>query len=167
MKILIGIVLRPQGINGEVKISDYTDGEKSLKNINKVYIGGNEYPLLNLSGRDNALFLRLGGIFDRNAAECLRGKEVYCEKEEILKSDDSYFIEDIVGSDLYLSSGKMIGKIVDVFSSNVDIFTLETSEGEAYLPFLKDLNAKVELEEKRVTVDASRFTEVISYREKN
>lgn len=74
MKILIGIVLRPQGINGEVKISDYTDGEKSLKNINKVYIGGNEYPLLNLSGRDNALFLRLGGIFDRNAAECLRGK---------------------------------------------------------------------------------------------
>ena len=77
MKILIGIVLRPQGINGEVKISDYTDGEKSLKNIKKVYIGGNEYPLLNISGRDNALFLRLGGIFDRNAAECLRGKEVY------------------------------------------------------------------------------------------
>ena len=68
---------------------------------------------------------------------------------------------------MYLSSGKMIGKIVDVFSSNVDIFTLETSEGEAYLPFLKDLNAKVDLEEKRVTVDASRFTEVISYREKN
>ncbi|HBK02023.1 MAG TPA: 16S rRNA processing protein RimM [Clostridiales bacterium] len=167
MKILMGTVLRPQGINGEIKVSDFTDGEKSLKKIKKVYIGGVEYPLLKLSGRDNALFLQLGGVFDRNAAEDLRGKDVYCEKEEILKNDDSYFIEDIVGSDLYLTSGKKIGKIVNVFSSNVDIFTLETSEGEAYLPFLKNLNAVVDLEEKRVTVDASRFTEVISYREKN
>lgn len=167
MSILIGKVLRPQGISGEIKVSDLTDGAHSLKNLKKVTIDGIDYPLLRLTGRDNALFLTLGGIFDRNSAELLRGKDVYCEKDDILKSDESYFIEDVVGSSLYLSSGKLIGKITNVFSSNVDVFTLDTAEGEAYMPFLKSLNAVVNLENKKIVVDASRFTEVVSYREKN
>ena len=163
MKILIGVVLRPQGINGELKITDLTDGINAVKDITKVYIDDEEYRVQKISARDNCLYLFLRGIFDRNTAELMRGKQVFCDKAEINKDDDSYFIEDVVGCDLVLSSGKVVGKIKNVYSSNVDIFEIETSEGDASFPFLKKLEPKVDLGNRTVTVNASVFTEVVCY----
>lgn len=166
MRISIGKIVKPQGINGEVKLVDFSDGISSLEDLEAVYIDGKEYRILSLSARDGALFMCLRGVFDRNAAELLRGKEVFCDKEKIIKSDDSFFIEDIIGCELYLSSGKLIGRITDVTPASVDVFAVDSVEGEAYFPFLKDLNAVVDVDNKRVTVDAKRFTEVVLYRDK-
>ena len=163
MKILIGIVLRPQGINGELKTTDLTDGFYAVKDITKVYIDDVEYRVQRVSARDNCLYLFLRGIFDRNTAELMRGKEVYCDRDEINKEDDSYFIEDVIGCDLVLSSGKVVGKITNVYQSNVDVFEIDTAEGAASFPFLKKLKPVVDLEKKTVTVDARAFTEVVLY----
>ena len=160
MKIIIGKIVKPQGINGEVKLVDYTDGYCAVKDVKKVYIEEKEYGVLSLSARDGAIFLCLRGVFDRNAAEALRGKDVFADKNALNKADDSYFIEDVIGCELYLSSGKLIGKITDVTSAAIDYFTVSSYEGEIYFPFLKDLNATVDIENKKMTVDAARFTEV-------
>ena len=165
MKILIGEVLRPQGIQGEIKISNFTDGFEQIKNIKSVYIDDKKFPVLKLSQRDNALFMFLGGIYTRDAAEVYRGKNVYCEREELEVSSDSFFIEDIIGCSLKLSSGKLIGTVKDVTSSSTDIFVLDTSEGEAYMPFIKELNANIDIENRQITVDAKKFTEVVLYKE--
>lgn len=163
MKILIGKIVKPQGINGELKLVDYTDGYSAVKNLECVYIDGAEYKVLSIASRDGAIFLCLRGVFDRNAAELLRGKEVYADKDKIEKSEDSFFIEDVIGCDLYLSSGKRIGKIVNVTSAATDIFVVDSDEGRGYFPFLKDLNAIVDIENKKITVDARRFTEVVFF----
>lgn len=164
MNILIGKIVKPQGINGEVKLVDYTDGFSAVSDLDEVYIDGETYKILSLSSRDGALFMCLRGVFDRNAAELLRGKEVFADKDKINKPDGSYFIEDLIGCELYLTSGKRIGVIKDVTPANVDVFTVDSDEGEAYFPFLKDLNAVVDVDGKKITVDASRFTEVILYK---
>ncbi len=162
-KILIGQVLKPQGISGQIKISDYTDGFDAVKNISEVFLGEDKYKVLAISSREGAIFLSLKGIADRNAAELLRGKDVYAYRDEIEKDKDNYFIVDIIGCKLYLSSGKEIGVILDVTTSNVDIFKVDTAEGIAYFPFLKKLNAVVDIVNKKITVDAARFTEVVLY----
>ena len=167
MKIIIGVVLKPQGVNGEIKASNLTDGGNALKNVKSVWLDDTEYSVISFADRNGALYLWLKGVYDRNAAELLRGKNVFADKDDISVDEGRFFIEDVIGSELILSSGKEIGKIVDVNSSNVDIFTLDTLEGEAYLPFLKDLSPIVDVENKTVTVDAKRFTEVISYKGKN
>ena len=161
MKILIGKIVKPQGINGEVKLVDYTDGYSAVKNLERVYIDGVEYKVLSIASRDGAVFLCLRGVFDRNAAEELRGKDVYADKDRIEKSSDSFFIEDIIGCELYLSSGKLIGKIVDVTSGSTDVFTVDSYEGRAYFPFLKDLSPVVDIENKILTVDSKRYSEVV------
>lgn len=167
MKILIGVVLKPQGVNGEIKASNLTDGGNAVSNVKTVWLDKDEYGVLSIVDRCGALYLRLKGVYDRNTAELLRGKSVFAEKDDILLDEGRFFIEDVVGARLFLTSGKEIGKIVDVSASNVDIFTLDTLEGEAYLPFLKDLSPVVDVENKMVTVDAKRFTEVVSYKGKN
>ena len=163
MKILIGKIVKPQGINGEVKLVDYTDGYSAVKDLERVYIDDAEYKVLSIASRDGAIFLSLRGVFDRNAAELLRGKEVYADKEMINKSEDSFFIEDVIGCDLYLSSGKLIGKIVSVNSAATDVFVVDSYEGRGYFPFLKDLKAEIDIENKKMTVDAKRFTEVVYF----
>ncbi len=167
MKILIGKVLKPQGINGELKISNLTDGFNAVKDIENVYIDGEEYKVLELSVRDNAIFMFVRGVFDRNQAETFRGKEVYCERDELNKADDAFYIEDIIGCEIYLSSGKKMGTVKDVQKSSVDLFVFDSSEGEAVLPFLKDLQAEIDIENKKITVNAKRFTEVVFYRGNN
>lgn len=162
-KIQIGTVLKPQGILGQIKISDYTDGKKSIENLTCVYLDEEEYKVLDISVRDGGIFLSLKGIADRNSAELLRGKTVYALRDEIVKDQDRFFIVDIIGCDLYLSSGKMLGKIVDVTQSNVDIFKAETTEGVCFFPFLKKLNPVVDIKNKKITVDAKIFTEVVLY----
>ena len=38
MELLIGIITKPQGIKGELKLKDLTDGGDSLCNLKEVYI---------------------------------------------------------------------------------------------------------------------------------
>lgn len=162
-KIQIGVVLKPQGILGQIKISNLSDGEDAIKNVSTVYIGNTEYKVLQKSVSSNCIFLNLKGIADRNSAELLRGKEVVCKREEIFLPEDRFFITDVIGCDLYLTSGKLLGKITDVTTTNVDIFTVETDEGVCYFPFLKKLNAIVDIGNKKITVEAKAFTEVACY----
>lgn len=163
-KIQIGVVLKPQGILGQLKISNLTDGAEAIKDLSTVYIGGVEYKILQKSASAAAIFLSLKGVADRNAAELLRGKEVFCDREELSLPKDRFFIADVLGCELYLSSGKRLGVVVDVTCTNVDIFTVETAEGVCDFPFLKKLNAEVDVENKKIVVDAKTFTEVCSYR---
>lgn len=161
--IQIGTVLKPQGISGQLKISNLTDGKDALKNLSAVFIDGVEYKVLALSVSSTAIFLTLKGIADRNSAELLRGKDVYCDRSMLVIPEERFFIADVIGCDLYLSSGKLLGKITDVTTSNVDVFSVETNEGTCCFPFLKKLNAVIDIDNKKMTVDAKTFTEVCLY----
>lgn len=162
-KILIGTILKPQGILGELKIKDLSDGFDSVCDIKTVEIDGSEYKVLNIRAFSNSLFLSLSGIYDRNTAEAFRGKSVYAKRSEINKADDEFFIVDVLGCKLCLSSGKELGEILDISSAKVDIYTISTPEGKAVFPMLKELNPIFDIENKRVTVDCKRFTEVVMY----
>lgn len=161
--ILIGSVLKPQGISGELKVKDLTDGFDSVKNIKTVCIDNQNYKVLNIRYFSGSLFFSLSGIYDRTTAESFRGKDIFASRSEISKSDDQYFICDVISCDLYLSSGKKLGEIIDINPQRVDIYTVATAEGNAVFPMLKDLNPIFDIENKRVTVDAKRFTQVVFY----
>ena len=65
MKILIGKVLRPQGINGELKITDLTDGINAVRDITKVYIDDEEYKV---TEKDGNTIVTVSGAFIKNLA---------------------------------------------------------------------------------------------------
>lgn len=162
-KLLIGEVLKPQGITGELKLKDYSSGYDSIKKIKSVFIGDEERRVLNLRAFGGAVFLTVYGVSDRNAAESLRGKKVYAKREEVVKPENEFFIVDVIGCELVLSSGKVLGKITDIDSAKIDVYSVETNEGTAVFPMLSRLNPVFDPENRRVTVDASTFTEVVMY----
>lgn len=162
-KIEIGVIVKPHGIKGEVRIKEFIDDFSSVKDLKRVYVDDIEYNLKNIRNSEQGIIVELLGIADRNTAELLRGKTVYADKDKIKKQTSAYFITDLINIDVYLSSGKKIGVVTDVRKSNVDIFEMQTEEGVAYFPFLKDLVEEVNLAENKLILNAKRFTEVVCY----
>lgn len=107
-RLVIGEVLKPQGIRGEIKIKTYTDENTAVKNFRRVFIGGEEYKVLSFrTGESGFAFLGLRGVPDRNAAELLRGKEVEAERDDAPPLDEgTYYIVDLIGCEVSDESGK-------------------------------------------------------------
>ena len=163
-KIEIGAVAKPQGIKGELKIRLFADDFNSVKNVSQVEINSVIYKVENFRKiSDEEGILKLANVDDRNFVETLRRCVVYADRAEIVVPKGRYFISDVIGSDLYLDSGKKIGVIEDIVSGNVDYYYIDTVEGKAVFPLVKDLLVKIDVENKKVTVKAKRFTEVVMY----
>ena len=163
-KIEIGAVAKPQGIKGELKIRLFADDFNSVKNISQVEINSVIYKVENFRKiSDEEGILKLATVEDRNFVETLRRCVVFADRAEIVVPKGRYFISDVIGSDLYLDSGKKIGVIEDIVSGNVDYYYIDTVEGKAVFPLVKDLLVEIDVENKKVTVKAKRFTEVVMY----
>ncbi len=164
-KIEIGAIAKPQGIKGELKIRLFADNFNSVKGVTKVEIANVLYEVEWLKKvSDEEAILKVKGIDDRNFAETLRRIEVYADREEIILEEGRFFISDVIGSDLYLDSGKLIGKIYDIVSGNVDYYYINTlSEGNAVFPLIPELLVEIDIENKKVIVKAKKFTEVVMY----
>ncbi len=162
-KILIGVVLKPHGIKGELKIKYFADSFESIKGCKQVFLDGKEYNAkLKLDSGEFA-FLILDGVIDRNNSELLRSKEVYALKSQIKKSKTSYFICDLIGLNVYVNDN-LFGTIIDVLQSNVDMFHIKLLDGKtAYLPFLKSLNLDVNIENKSLQIVGNDYEKVIFY----
>ncbi|MBO4323301.1 MAG: 16S rRNA processing protein RimM [Clostridia bacterium] len=163
-KIEIGAVAKPQGIKGELKLKLFADDFSSLKNVKTVEIGKKLYAVENFkaSGNEEAI-IKLGGVDDRTSAETFRMLSVYASKSEIVVPSGKFFISDVIGAKVLLSSGKEIGKVTDIVKGNVDYYYIDTLEGKAVFPLVKRLKAEIDIEKKTVTVDAKAFTEVVLY----
>lgn len=162
-RLVVGEILKPQGITGSVKVKPYTDDVSRFKNLKKVYIGGVEYTALKTSVAPDAVILWLRGVADRNAAELLRGKFIEVDREDAAPlADDRYYIVDVLGSSVVTESGKKLGTVTDISVKNyADIYTLDG--GKIIFPLLKDLLVSIDVESKTVTVREKRFGEVAVY----
>ena len=87
-QIVIGEVLKPQGIRGEVKVKPLVDDPADLKKVRKVFIGGAEYKVLSARTDAQAAYFALSGVADRNAAELLRGRQVLADRADLPALDE-------------------------------------------------------------------------------
>ena len=161
-KIVIGEILKPQGIRGELKIKPLLDDAALIKKFKKVYIGGAEYKVLSARVDTVAAYLALSGVADRNAAELLRGKEVEALRADAPALEEGrYYIVDVIGCDVVTNSGERLGKIEDILSAHTDIYVMKDGDREFMFPAAEGVIAEVDVENKVVTVDKERLMQVI------
>ena len=161
MDLVIGKILKPQGIRGEVKVLPYTDGAEVFCGLKRVFIDGEEYKILNARAGDGTAYLALRGVPDRNAAELLRDKELTLPREEAPEPEEgSYYIADLLGSEIVTDTGKLLGTLKDIRQAATDIYTLETEKGDILFPAAKGVILSIDTENKKITVSEKRFKEV-------
>lgn len=161
----IGLIVKPQGVRGELKVQPLTDDVNRFRKLKEVLIDDKTYKVLNVTIGGGVVFVSISGIADRNVAETFRGKFLCVSRENAVKLEEGrYFIVDIIGCEVVTDNGENVGKVTDVTSARTDIFTLICPNDKVLrFPFLNDLVLDVNVEEKRIMVSEKRLKEVSCY----
>ena len=160
-RITVAIVLKPQGIRGEIKVKAMTDSADDLTAFKSILIDGVAYSVLSVRAQGEFAYLGLKGIADRNAAELLRGKEIEVEREEMPSLPDGrYYIADLIGCTVVNERGDILGTVTDVTPAKTDIFTIEAAGKSIMFAAADGVISTVDEGSKKITVNAKRFKEV-------
>ncbi len=164
--LLIGRVVKPQGIRGEVKVLPITDDPARFLRLKTAYIQTADgfVPRRVLSARvgSDAVYLSLEGIPDRNAAEGARGLELFVDRDNAVKLPvGRYFIEDLVGCSVATDQGRAIGTLSEVFSAGgADVWRVQGAKTVLF-PALKALIVSVDITSRRIVIRDDKLSEVV------
>ena len=161
----IGLVLKPQGIKGQLKVQPLTDDINRYKNLKEIIIDQKVHKVTGTIISGQTVFIDLFGVNDRDTAETFRGKFLHVKREDAIALEEGrYFVVDLIGCDVITKQQGVIGKIIDIFSSRTDVITVKCLDGRILrFPFLKDLVEKVDIEKKQFIVLDKRLSEVSCY----
>jgi len=155
---LIGNVLRPLGIKGEVKIEPISSRLERFKLLKKVFLRKNSiqtYTIETVRLAGKSVFIKFKDVNTRTAAESLRGAEILVDQNDVIGLEkDEYFIHDLIACHVYSEQGTYLGEIVDVLQlSSNDVYVIKTQTGrELLIPAIKDVVKRVEPESKKIII---------------
>lgn len=145
-KILVGKIVAPQGIRGEVRVQTYTAAPadfKSLRVISSKFAPDDFKFVRLLNPTSTVVIAKIRGFEDRTAVEALRGTELFIERDALPQTDDNeYYQADLIGFDV-VRDGKKIG-IVDCFQNfgAGDIIELDNGDMVSFIGAAVDMDAK-------------------------
>ena len=171
--LLLGEIVRPQGIRGEVKVRHYTDDPERFYDLDVVFLKrGESYDEVNVEDarvQGDDVYLKLEGIDDRNEAEKLRSIQLWVDRDNAVElGEDEVFIADILGAKAYDTKGNPVGVLKDVLTpGGVDVFVLKTPKGNLMFPALKEVLLEMNADEGRLVLDENKLEEVALYEDRH
>ena len=111
----IGQIVNTFGIKGFVKVMPFTDDPKRFEQLKKVYVVKNnnskEMEMEEIKYHKNMVLIKFKGIEDINQAERYKGCFIKIHrKDSIPLPEDTYFIADLLGLDVYTEEGELLRK---------------------------------------------------------
>jgi len=150
---LVGKVLKPQGIKGEIKAEIITSFPGHFTKLKQLYINeGDRWTAwsvesVRLTGR--FVYIKFAHLHSRDEAEKLRNRELYIEQADLLPLDeDAYYIHELIGLNVENEAGRILGSIVDVESYPAnDVYVMRSESGkEELIPAVKDVVLSINLD---------------------
>lgn len=156
----VGVIIKPHGIKGEVKVYPTTDSPLRFNEITHVNIiqQGKELGDHKISGVKyfkDTVILKLKGYDNINDVESLKGAELYIPREEGAELEEGeYYIADIIGMDVVTDNGDRLGSIKDVMETGAnDVYVVSTDGGrELLIPAIKQCIINTDIEKNVMTV---------------
>ena len=158
--IEIGQIVNTNGLKGVVKVNPFTDDISKFEDLKYVYIQlKNELKKVKIEQvryNKNQVLLKLEGIDSIEEAEKYRNFYLKTEKEsqEDL-GEDTYYIVDLIGLDVYSDKYEYLGKIEDVFpTGSNDVYVVKDNLGKQILiPAIADVVKEVDLKNKKMIIN--------------
>jgi 16S rRNA processing protein RimM len=157
----MGVFGAPQGVRGEIRVKSLT-GEPSA-------IGA--YGLLTDNGgarafafdslrllKEDMLVARVAGVTTREAADALKGVEIFARRDQLPPpSEGEFYYDDLVGLEAVDLAGTPLGRVVSLMNygaGDVLEIALAHPSGETLLlPFTKAVAPSVDFEAGRIVIE--------------
>lgn len=159
--ILVGFVVKPHGLHGEVKVKPVADLPSRFNNLKRAFMvptKGKRYKIAieKTKPAKGTVIIKIKGINSISEAEAVVGNEVAILREECAElPPDTYYIFDLIGLQVVLSHGELIGTVEDVHAFPAqDILFVKSLDGrEIMIPFVKDIVPEVSFSQKKIIVN--------------
>ena len=160
--LLIGEVLRPHGVAGELRVRILTDYPERIAAMDHIYLGTGptsrkikQHKLEGMRMHKGYALLKLARITDRNLADRLRGLYVMVPIEDAIPlEDDEIYLYQLIGMRVQTTEGVDLGKISDVLETGAnDVYIVNGGRyGEVLIPVTDETIIETDDVERVITV---------------
>lgn len=159
--LVVGRVLRPHGVRGEVRVEMHTAQPERFTWLEQVYLATHPddvqprpVPVTGARFHKKVVLLKLGGYEDRNAAETLRGRWLLVPEEDAIPlEEDEYYLYELEGLAVFSDEGERLGVLVEVLETKANnVFVVAGPRGEVLLPDIDEVVQEIDFETGRVVV---------------
>ena len=132
-----GKIVATHGLRGEVKVLPWCDGPEALVPIKTFYLDGGNTPKRAERCRiqKNMVLLKLEGVDTPEAAQALRGRVLWLDREEDTLEEGQYYLQDLMGLSVKdADTGEVYGTLRDVTETGAnDVYHVAFPDGRVQL----------------------------------
>ncbi|MBK7216241.1 MAG: 16S rRNA processing protein RimM [Candidatus Promineofilum sp.] len=155
--LAVGRVIKPHGVQGEVRVELMTDLPQRFEWLKVIYVGErNPRPIAVESVRYHQEFvlLKLAGYPTRTEAEALRNELLQVPEEEAIPLEEGeYFLHQLLGLEVFTEGGQGLGRLTDVLETGANnVFVVVGPGGEHLIPDIPDVVQEVDVDGGRIVI---------------
>ena len=146
----IGKITSVFGIKGEVKVQPWCDSPELLCEFDTLYWKSGTPVVIERSRvQKNMVIMKIEGTDDADAAQKLRNRVLYMDREDVELEEGAYFVQDLISMKVVdADSGEEYGVITDVTETGAnDVYHVRSSEEKMYyIPAIPDVIKETDIE---------------------
>jgi len=168
--IEVGRIADAWGVKGWFKVLSHSGRSEALFSSKRWYLQPSErgaktfagtvlLPIRQAKDHSDTVVAWAQGIDDRDAAEALRGARIFVPRSSFPSTtEDEYYWVDLIGLEVINREGVALGRVQELMSTGpqtvlVLAYEQDGKAQERMIPFVSAFVDKVDLPEKRMTVD--------------
>ncbi len=156
--LVIGEILKPHGVHGEVRVLPHTDSPERFTWLEAVYVGKQvpqRFVVENVRFHKNLVLIKFVDYDNRDMVEALRGAWLQVpESEAVPLEEDEYFLFQLIGLAVYSVDGEHLGALAEVIETGANnVFVVRGSSGELLVPDTAEVVAAIDFENGRMTIN--------------
>lgn len=155
--ICVGVVTGARGIKGDVRVKSFTAEPEDLDRYGPLLdkTGLKTYGVKVTGVAKGQLIVRFKGVADRNAAEALKGTELFVPEDALPPpEEDEFYFKDLIGLRAELADGSAFGTItaVENFGAGDVLEISGPVKGGVMIPFTREVVPVVDLKGAKVVI---------------
>ncbi len=135
--ILLAAVIGAQGLKGEVRVKLFTHQPDALPRYGALHAkDGRTFTIAAYrASKESEAGIAFAGITDRDAAEALKGTELFVRRAALPQTEaDEFYHADLIGLDAQDSEGRVIGRIAAIHNYGAgDVMEIALPDGDDVL----------------------------------
>ena len=147
----VGKVNNTHGIKGELKLTLWCDDIDYLKQLKTLYLdnkGEKPFVLKSARPQKNLAIIKLEGVDSIEQAETLKGRVLYCNRDDAVIDENANYIADLIGCYVVdIDTDEEYGRVEDVLNyGSCDIYDVESWGKHILIPATPDIVKEINTE---------------------
>jgi 16S rRNA processing protein RimM len=155
--IKVGEIVNTHGVRGYVKCMPMTDNMERFKELGYVYTEKDNIKrtIDDVWYQKGMVYLKLKDIDDMDTASSFKDTYISILEDQLRKlPEDSYYLFDLEGMDVFSSEGEHIGKISEIYQTGAnDVYEVKNNSSSYLIPAIKDVVKSVNVQDKKMIIN--------------